>query len=286
VSKSPYVFNVTDADFEAKVLQKSKETPVVVDFWAPWCGPCRMLGPILEKQVADRQGAVLLAKVNTDEEQRLAMNYQVEALPTVVAFRDGKPFLDFVGLLPEPEIAAFLERLAPSAADKQTQEAATLEKSDPARAEQLYRQALQGDPKQEAALVGLGRLLIQRGQDKEAEEILENVGAEGERGLEAERLRAILWLKQRAAGSADVPALRNRVEADPKDAQARHQLGLRTALTGDYPAALELFLSAGRLDRKLAGSQVREAMVKVFQIVGVRSPLADQYREQLSALLY
>lgn len=286
VSQSPHVFDVTEKDFEAQVLQKSKTMPVVVDFWAPWCGPCRMLGPMLERLVAERQGNVLLAKVNTDEEQDLAMGYRIEALPTVIAFRDGKPFLDFVGLLPEPELGAFLDRLAPSAADKQVREAARLEDSDPGKAEQLYRQALQTEPQHEAAMLGLGRLLIQCHEDAEALQVLEPVGVEGEGGAEAERLRSLVWLKQRAAAYPDEKTLRARVEANPKDADAEYGLGLRLAAAGDYPAALERFLSAGRLDRKLAGNQVREAMVKVFQVVGVRSPLADQYREQLSALLY
>ncbi len=283
---SPHVFDVTEADFDAKVLQKSKQTPVVVDFWAPWCGPCRMLGPVLEKLVGQRNGEVLLAKVNTDEQQRLALSYQVDALPTVIAFRDGKPILDFVGLLGEPELVAFLDRLSPTAADKETYEAAKLEKSDPAGAEQLYRQALKEDPRQEAATLGLARVLIARDQDEDAGELLENVGAAGESGAEAERLKAIVWLKRHAAAAADEKSLRGRLDAEPKNAQVRHELGLRLAAAGQHQAALDMLLSAGQLDRKLAGSEVREAMVKIFHVVGVRSPLADEYRDKLSAMLY
>src|SRR5437773_527817 len=136
MSNSSFVFEATEADFEAKVLQKSKETPVVVDFWAPWCGPCRMLAPVLERLVAQRNGAVLLAKVNTDEQERLAMQYHIDSLPTVVAFRDGKPILDFVGVLSESELNKFLDGLAPSDAEKHVYEAVKVEKSDPAKAEQ------------------------------------------------------------------------------------------------------------------------------------------------------
>ncbi|MCI0684729.1 MAG: thioredoxin [Gemmataceae bacterium] len=286
MSTSPFVFEVTEKDFDTKVLQQSKDTPVVVDFWAPWCGPCRMLAPVLEKLVDERRGAVLLAKVNTDEEQRLAAQYFIESLPTVIAFRDGKPALDFVGLVDELDIRAFLDRLAPTEAEKSAGAAAKLEQSDPAKAEQLYRQALKDDPRQEAALLGLARVLIGRDQDAEAAELIENVGAGGEHGAEAERLGALIWLKRKAAECKDEDALRTRMDAEPSNAPARYELGLRRAVRGEYRPALDLLLSAGELDRNLAGGPVREAMVKIFHVVGVRDPLADEYRAKLSALLY
>jgi len=286
MAKSAFVFDVSESEFDAKVLQKSKDTPVVVDFWAPWCGPCRMLAPVLEQLVNERKGAVLLAKVNTDEQQGLAMQYNIDSLPTVVAFRDGKPIIDFVGVLPESELQIFFDRLSPSAAEKQAYEAAKLEKSDPEKAEQLYREALKGDSRLESAQIGLARLLIQRDEDAEAAELLENVGAGGEHGAEAERLNALIWLKQKANGCADEKSLRGRLDAEPKNAQVRYELGLRNAAAGNHKAALELLLAAGRLDHKLAGGPVREAMVKIFHIVGVRSALADEYREKLSGLLY
>jgi putative thioredoxin len=286
MAKSALVFDVTEAEFDAKVLQKSKETPVVVDFWAPWCGPCRMLGPVLEQLVNERNGTVLLAKVNTDEQQGLAMQYNIDSLPTVVAFRDGKPILDFVGVLPESELQMFFDRLSPSAAEKQVYEATKLEKSDPTKAEQFYRQALQSDSRLESAQIGLARLLIQRDQDAEAADLLENFGASGEHGAEAERLNALIWLKQKAGDCADEKSLRGRLDAEPKNAQVRYELGLRNAVAGNHQAALDLLLAAGQLDHKLAGGPVREAMVKIFHVVGVRSALADEYREKLSSLLY
>ena len=286
MSESPFVFEVTDKDFDTKVLQKSKETPVVVDFWAPWCGPCRMLAPVLEKLVDERKGAVVLAKVNTDEEQRLAMQYHIESLPTVVAFRDGKPVLDFVGLAGELDIRSFLDRLAPTEAEKSAGAAAKLEKSDPAKAEQLYRQALKDDPRQESAMLGLARVLIERDQHDEAAELLENVGAGGEHGAEAERLQALIWLNRTVAECADLKTLQARADAEPKNCGVRYELALRFARQGEYRPALDMLLSAGEMDRKLAAGQVREAMVKIFQIIGVRDPLADEYRAKLSGLLY
>src|SRR5438874_911660 len=136
---SPWIFAVGEKDFEAKVIDKSRETPVVVDFWAPWCGPCRALAPILEKLIGQRAGSVLLAKVNIDEEQGLAAQFAIESIPMVVAFRGGRPVLDFMGLLAEHQIADFLDRVSPTEAERKAKEAIALEKTDPAQAEKLYR---------------------------------------------------------------------------------------------------------------------------------------------------
>src|SRR5262245_31705476 len=127
---SDWIFTVTERDFKARVLEPSKQTPVVVDFWAPWCGPCQKLGPILERLVTKRAGAVLLAKINTDEEQRLAMDFGIQSLPTVVAFKNGQIVLDFIGLLPEDKVEEFLNRIGPSEADKKAKQASELEKTN------------------------------------------------------------------------------------------------------------------------------------------------------------
>jgi putative thioredoxin len=280
------VFSVTEKDFESAVLEKSQTSPVVVDFWAPWCGPCRALAPILERLVSQRKGEVLLAKVNTDEEQELAMRYGVNALPTVVAFRDGKAVLSFEGALPEYQLADFLDRIVPSEADRTARRAADLEKTDAAQAEKLYRQVLKSNANQQDALLGLARLLIARDQDGEVSDLLDRVVPGGENGAEAERLAAILWLRQQAQVMGHEPTLRERLEIDPQNPQLLYELG--TVLAGQEKSAeaLELLLRAARLDRKLASDRVRETMVKIFHVVGVRSPLADEYRDKLSALLY
>src|SRR5260370_5874590 len=139
---SELVFSATAKDFESAVLEKAREIPVVVDFWAPWCGPCRALTPILERLIADRKGEVLLDKVNTADEQELSARYQVQALPTVMAFRDGKPILSFEGVLPEFQLVDFLNQTVPSEADRTVREAATVEKTNTTQAEKLYRQVL------------------------------------------------------------------------------------------------------------------------------------------------
>src|SRR5438067_8326622 len=261
---SPWIFPVGEKDFEAQVIQKSHEVPVVVDFWAPWCGPCRALAPVLERLIGQRKGEVLLAKVNTDEEQELAGRYAINALPTVVAFRDGKPVLSFEGLLPEPQLVDFLNRIVPSEADRIAREAANLEKTNPAQAEKLYRQVLQANSSQPEALLGLARLLIDRHQESEANELLERVIPGGEHGAEAERLAAVLWLQQQAHIMGHEPTLRERLEIDPQNAELLFELGAVRAGNGKSAEALELLLEAAQLDRKLGAATVRETTVKVL----------------------
>jgi putative thioredoxin len=284
--KSVLVFPVTEKDFEAAVLQKSREAPVVVDFWAPWCPPCRALAPILERLIEQRKGEVLLAKVNTDEEQNLAVQYGVNVLPTVIAFRDGKAVLSFEGMLPEYQLTDFINRIVPSQADRGAHEAAGLEKANPVQAEKLYREVLKSDPNQPDALLGLARLLIDRHQESEAAELLETATSGGEQSVEAERLGAIVWLRQQAHVMGHEPTLRERLAIDPDNPQLLFELGTVLAGEGKSAEALEKLLRAAQLDRKLAASKIRETMVKVFHVVGVRSPLADEYRDKLSSVLY
>jgi putative thioredoxin len=286
MSKSAWVFDVAEADFEEKVVKQSHETPVVVDFWAPWCGPCRSLGPILEGMIEQRGGAVLLAKVNTDEEQNLAMQFGISGIPHVVAFRKGKAAVQFTGLLPQGQLDDFFNRLAPSEAEKNAETAAQLEKTNPAEAEKMYRLALKNEPNQEDVIVGLARVLIELKKHEEAADLLERIGSQGEHGAEADKLRAILWLCGQAKDLPSENVLRAKVTAEPKNAAALCDLGCVLAANGKTTDALEILLQAGQLDRKLASARIRETMVKIFFVIGVRSELADAYRDKLTALLY
>jgi putative thioredoxin len=286
VSRSEWIVDVEQADFEQQVLARSHERPVVVDFWAPWCGPCRMLGPVLEKLVEERKGQVVLAKVDIDRAQELAAQFGIEAIPAVVAFRDGRPVLDFVGVLPEAQLRSFLDRLMPSEADQLVRRTASLEDTQPAEAEALYRQVLQRDDHHQAALVGLARLLLANGNENEAAELLGRINPGGETAAEAERLTAIVSLRQLARGFGDEATAQQRLQADPDNARLRYELGCILAGEGHYPEALAQLLSAAEADRKLGAAEVREAMVKIFQIIGTRSELADQYRDRLTRVLY
>jgi putative thioredoxin len=241
---------------------------------------------VLERLVQERQGQVILAKVNTDESQQLAAVFRIESIPAVKAFRDGQLVLEFEGLLPEPSLREFLDRVCPSEAERQAKQARELEATDPAAAEATYRRVLQGERPPDAARVGLARVLLARGQEAEAAELLRRLPPGGPEAAEVDRLSAVMFLKEQARGLADEAELGRRLAADPENAEVRYELGAVLAAAGRYPEALETLLSAAERDKKLGSGKVREAMVKVFQLVGVRSELAEEYRDKLRMVLY
>jgi putative thioredoxin len=277
--------DVTEANFEREVVERSQEVPVVVDFWAPWCGPCRMLGPVLEQEIQARGGAVRLAKVNVDVAQELAAGFRIESIPAVKAFRNGQIVLEFVGLLPEAQLREVIDRLVPSEADKLAEQAQEKEATAPTEAEALYRRVLDLDREQQTALVGLARLLIATGRDAEATPLLDRTIAGGEQAAEVSRLRGMIALREKTHDLGDEAAARKRLAAAP-DAERHYELGTILAAAGKYREALEELLTAATADRALANEKVKEVMVQIFHIVGVRSELAEEYRDKLTRVLY
>jgi putative thioredoxin len=279
-------FDVREADFSAKVLEASRRQPVVVDFWAPWCGPCRFLGPLLEEAVAARKGEVLLAKVDIDQAPGLADAFGISSIPAVKAFRDGRLVREFVGLLSEAQVNAFLDGLGPSPADRLVRQAREQEAADPAAAERLYRQALADERTNEDARLGLAQLLLRQGKADEVAELLEPLGSEGERGALADRLKAEAFLRGRARAFGDEAAARARLAAEPDNARRRYELGCVLAAEGKYAGALPELLAAAERDPRLAASDVRPVMVQIFYALGAQHPLANEYRNKLAGLLY
>lgn len=276
------VRDATDADFQRAVIERSRDVPVVVDFWAPWCGPCRQLGPVLERLASEANGAWELVKVNTDENPRTATQYRIEGIPAVKGFRDGKMVAEFTGALPEPRVRAWLNGLLPSEADRLADEGAEMERLGYlATAEDRYRDALTQAPNHARATIGLARILAERGATDEALSLLDQLPSDPE----ARATRAAIQMKA-TAGDADVPALEAQVAANPKDAVARYDLGRALAAKGDYGPALDQLLNVVKLDRTLDGDGGRKAMLDIFALLGDDDPRTHEYRKKLGYLLF
>src|SRR6266851_8489378 len=197
---SPNVFDVTDATFQSAVVDRSQQVPVVVDFWAPWCAPCRTLGPILERLIAARNGTVVLAKLNVDENPGLADYFQIQSIPAVKAIKNGQLVLQFEGLLPEAQIEGFLNQLGPSETDDLLKQAAAKESSAPAESEAIYQKLLNQSPDHVAARLGLARLRLAARDFDAIVTLLEPIPPGGPDGIEADRIRAECALKRVASG--------------------------------------------------------------------------------------
>ena len=283
---SPHVVEVSMANFPQEVVERSRTVPVVVDFWAPWCGPCRALGPLLEALADEMGGKFVLAKVNTDDSPDLAQSFQVEGIPAVFAVRDGKLADQFTGVMPEPQLRAFLAKLLGEPAADPAGDALAQEGRDPAAAEATYRATLAQEPGNFGARVGLARVLLgSPGHEAEAGELLTGIDA-GDDLEEADRLRAVIRLREVPHADADLAAARAAAGANPADAAAHLRLGQVLAARGEYVPALDALLAAADEDRALGRGAVREMVVGVFNAIGPRSERADQYRRKLQNLLY
>ena len=281
---SPLVFDVTDADFETQVIERSKQIPVVVDFWAPWCGPCRALGPLLERLVEEYGGKFALARVNTDENPGLAGAFRVQSIPMVIGVRDGALAGHFVGALPESGVRDFLAQLLPSQGERKVAEGmALLDAGKSAEAEKIFREAMEIDPRADGARVGLATIHAQREEDDAALALLDQV-APGPHRQEADRLAATIRIRQSGAG--DESELRARLEANPDDLETRLLLAQVLAANGRYDEALEQYLTIVKRDRSFRDDAARKAMIDIFDTLGPGNELADRYRSELATVLF
>jgi putative thioredoxin len=280
-----WTIDVNEENFEAEVLERSTEVPVIVDFWAEWCGPCKVLGPVLEKLADEYSGEFILAKVNVDENQGLAGAFGIQGIPAVKLFKDGELASEFTGALPEPMLREFLSKFLPTAADKQAQEGQTLEesgKTDDAKA--LYQEILAADPNHAKALLGLGRLAMNEGAADAALEYLDKIPIATDERKEADRLIARLNLQSGAAENET--ALREKAKAEPNNVAARFELAQALAATEKYEEALKEFLAIVKTDRAFQDDGARKAMIQIFEVLGSEDPLTDKYRSELAAALF
>ncbi len=284
--------NGTTATFMADVIDASRDQPVVVDFWAPWCGPCKTLGPALERAVRDSQGAVRMVKINIDENQELAQQMRIQSIPAVYAFKDGRPVDGFVGALPESQVKQFVQRLGGPAGPSPVEQALAMAKEalsagDTARAGNIFGQILQHEPDNVEALAGLARGLIARGEFKKAKQTLERAPAESASHAEIVAARAALELAEageKAKGA--LGELRERVQRDPKDFQARFDLATALFGAGEREAAIDALLEIVRQNRAWNEEAARKQLVKFFEAMGPADPLTVATRRRLSSILF
>ena len=284
------------ANFGRDVIEASMAVPVIVDFWAPWCGPCKQLGPLLEQSVQAARGAVRLVKVDIDQNQVLAGQLRIQSIPAVYAFFQGQPVDGFVGAQSESQIKAFIERLVsqsgaaaagPSPVEQALEQAkAALEGKQYAAASALFGQILQHEAENEEALAGMIRCHLESGNPAGARQMLESV-PENLRGKPAiASAVAALELAEAADKAGPAGELKARVAANPADHQARFDLATALHAEGDREAAAEALLEILRRDRAWNEEAARKELVKYFEAWGQTDPLTLQTRRQLSALLF
>ncbi|MFO7296912.1 MAG: thioredoxin [Proteobacteria bacterium] len=289
--QSDVIKDTTTANFAKDVLEASRSALVLVDFWAAWCGPCRQLTPILEKVVRSYNGKVRLVKLNVDEHPAIAGQLRVQSLPTVYAFRDGRPLDGFMGAQPESAVRAFIDRLLgeDSQADVEAfLEAAeqTLEAGDLQQAAQMYAAVLQEDRENVVALAGLAKCYLKSGDIARAEQTIALVPPDKRQASAVASVAAALELARKAGAAGDVADLQAKVEANPANLQARFDLALALAARDDKAGAVDQLLEIYRRDRNWNDEAARKQLIQLFDAWGPKDPHTIEGRRRLSSLMF
>jgi putative thioredoxin len=274
---SDFIINVSEADFEYEVLAYSQQAPVVVDFWAEWCAPCRTLGPLLERLAQEGQGSFRLAKVNVDDNPNLALRYGVHGIPAVKAFRDGKMVAEFTGVQPEPRLREFLRALAPSKSDLALEKGhSLLAMRQSLQAETAFRAVIKEFPENPVAQLGLAKSLLLQGESQESSQILSRFPA----SREYTAAQTLLPLSL-ALSDLDQKHLKDDDPLDPAFNQA-----LRLVKRGNIEAAMDGLLDILRENKHYADGRARLTLVALLELLGENNPVTRQYRAELASVLF
>lgn len=283
---SPWVIEGTEQNFEQEVLARSKDLPVIVDFWATWCGPCQELGPILEKLANEAAGQFLLVKVDVDREPGIAGAFQVRSIPHVFALRHGQLVDQFMGAIPEEQIREWLERFQPSPVEQLLLDARKLLSENASEAEAKYREALELAPQDDQIRIELARFLLSQHRNAECHAIIDQLAARGFLEPEAEHIKAELEVRESAAESGGVAECRAAVTANPGDPALQLKLAEALGAAQQYEEALKLCLEMVKQNSGPIREETRSTMVKLFQMLGPDAELTRTYRRQLATALY
>ncbi len=290
-SDASVIKDTTTATFPADVIQESRNQPVLVDFWAPWCGPCKQLTPVLEQAVKAAGGRVKLVKMNIDEHPSIAGQLGIQSIPAVIAFKDGRPVDGFMGAIPDSKIREFIDKITADSRGEEIGEALDAarqarEAGDLQGAVQIYSAIAEHEPENIEALAGLADILFEAGQEAEAEEMLARVPADKADAPVVAAVRAKMKLAAQVEGLGDPTELAARLERDPKDHQARFDLAMIQNARGDRTAAADSLLAIVRADRTWKEDGARTQLVQFFEAWGPTDPATLAARRKLSSLLF
>jgi putative thioredoxin len=286
-----FVKDGTDRGFIVDVIEASRQTPVIVDFWAPWCGPCRTLTPMIEKAVRAAKGRVRLVKINIDEHPGIAGQLGVKSIPAVYAFDKGRPADGFTGAIPESQIKLFVDRLAGESVEADVealidQAGESLSLGDLGGAAQSYASALQVDPTHAKAIAGMARVYLATGDPEQARAVLDMAPPEKANDSAIAGVRAALELAASASNAGDADDLARKIAANPDDLQARYDLAEALSARGDLEGASEHLLAIIAEERDWNDGTARKQLIKIFEAAGLASELAKQGRRRLSTILF